>query len=156
MTSMRFNHLELTMEPGVLDDAGRRALSEFYGDLFGWTGMDVYLFDQSCLFLEIDDDHFILCAEGDDYMRAPGYDHLGLLLDNAAAVEECLAKAKEWQTRDSRVQINDAGPPPNTKPKPNGLPASLQNVKVRAFKLKFMLPIWFDVQSIQRLAPAPA
>jgi len=62
----RFNHMELTFPPGGLDEATRRDIAAFYGEMFGWSGFDVELFDQKNFLLAGDDasQSFILLAGG--------------------------------------------------------------------------------------------
>ena len=135
---MRFNHMELTFEPGTLDAACRHDINEFYGDMFGWNGHDIELLDQKCFFLSVDEGQFILCAESPKYMQSKGYDHLGLLFDDRAEIDERLAKAKAWQAKDDRVQIKEYED------------LVTGGVTVHAFYVKYLLPIWFDVQVIER------
>ena len=45
---MRFNHMELTFPVGTLDDAFRKEVDAFYGDVFGWTGVDTEVVGQLC------------------------------------------------------------------------------------------------------------
>jgi hypothetical protein len=75
-------------------------------------------------------------------MSSPGYDHLGVLQESRAEVDELLEKCRAYQARDSRVRINEyedlASP----------------NLTVHAFYVKYQLPIWFDVQSMERAAGA--
>ena len=134
---MRFNHVEFTFEPGTLDAARRRDINEFYGDLFGWEGHDIELHGQTCFYVTVDADHFILCAESKRFMQAPGYDHLGLLVDTREEVDALLAKAKEWQARDARVQIEE---------RPELVAGG---VTLHAFYVKHLMPIRFDVQVIE-------
>jgi hypothetical protein len=134
---MRFNHLELTFEPGTLDAARRDDINAFYGDLFGWAGHDIELHGQKCFYVTVDADHFILCAESTKFMRSTGYDHLGLLVDSREEVDALLAKAKEWQARDDRIQIEE---------RPELVAGG---VILHAFYVKHLLPIWFDVQVIE-------
>ncbi|MDQ1384018.1 MAG: hypothetical protein QOG65_1397, partial [Actinomycetota bacterium] len=103
----RFNHMELTVEPGSLDDAARRDIAAFYGEMFNWTGHDVELFDKRNFLLTGDDgsQHFILLAESKRFMQAPGYDHLGVLCDTREEVDELLERAKRWRDKDDRVKI---------------------------------------------------
>jgi hypothetical protein len=136
----RFNHMELTFERGTLDDDRRRDIAAFYGEMFGWSGFDVELFDQRNFLLAADDgaQHFILLAEADDFMRAPGYDHLGILCDTREEVDELLERARRWQEKDDRVQILE-------------FPKDLVQgpVTVHAFYVRYLLPIQFDVQCIE-------
>jgi hypothetical protein len=142
MTNMRFNHMELTFEPGTLDGACRHDIAEFYGDLFDWEGRDLELLGQKCFFISVDSGQFILCAESPKYMQSTGYDHLGLLFDSRADVDERLRKAKAWQARDERVQIKEYDD------------LDTETAVVHAFYVKYLLPIWFDVQVIEHKAGA--
>ena len=71
-------------------------------------------------------------------MQSNGYDHLGLLFDDRAEIDERLAKAKTWQAKDDRVQIKEYED------------LVTGGVTVHAFYVKYLLPIWFDVQVIER------
>jgi hypothetical protein len=136
----RFNHMELTFARGALDDAARRDIGAFYGEMFGWSGFDVELFGQRNFLLAADDgaQHFILLAEADEPMRAPGYDHLGILCDTREEVDELLERAKRWRDKDGRVRITEF---------PNDLVQG--PVTVHAFYVRYLLPIQFDVQCIE-------
>lgn len=136
MASMRFNHMELTLPKGTLDPKFRSDAAAFYGELFGWQTMDIDLLGQSCLYLQVDDGQFLLLAESEKPISSPGYDHLGLLLEERADVDALLEKCLDFQKRDDRVAIKryddlEQGP-----------------VTVRAFYVRYLLPIYFDVQSI--------
>ena len=136
----RFNHMELTFAPGTLDDAARRDIAGFYGEMFNWTGRDVELFDKRNFLLMGEDgsQHFILLAESKKYMQSPGYDHLGVLCDTREEVDELLERAKRWRDKDDRVKIlefdHDLVQGPTT---------------VHAFYVRYLLPIQFDVQVIE-------
>jgi hypothetical protein len=91
----------------ALDDATRKDIGAFYGEMFGWSGFDVELFDQTNFLLAGDDgsQHFILLAEADKPMSSPGYDHLGILCDTREEVDELLERARRWREKDDRVKI---------------------------------------------------
>ena len=136
MPNMRFNHMELTFPRGGLDDATRADITRFYGDVLGWNTFDVPLLDQLTYYLSPDDGQFILLAESDKPISSPGYDHLGLLLDSRDEVDELLEQCKKFQANDDRMKIKEykdivQGP-----------------VTVRAFYVKYLLPIYFDIQYI--------
>lgn len=131
----RFNHMELTLPLGQLDEH-RADIAYFYGDLFGWESLDVPILGQVGLLLRTDPEtsQFILVTEQRKHLESPGYDHLGLLYDTREEVDGLLAKTKQWQEKDDRVQIKEyedlvSGP-----------------VTTHAFYVKHLLPIWFDVQ----------
>jgi len=91
-----------------------------------------------------DEGQFILVAEHDKPLSAPGYDHLGLLCDTREDVDEILEQCTQWQEKDNRLRLKVY----------NDLVTG--NVVVHAFYVKYLLPIWFDVQCIERTSgPAP-
>jgi hypothetical protein len=134
----RFNHMELTVPKGALEK-GRDEIKTFYADLFGWDALDVPILKQTGLLLRTDPEtsQFILVTEQRQHMASPGFDHLGLLCDTRAEVDALLARAKDWQKRDARVEIKEyedlvSGP-----------------VTTHAFYVRYLLPIWFDVQVLE-------
>jgi len=136
---MRFNHMELTLPTGTLDDVFRKEVDDFYGEVFGWTGVDTEVVGQLChVLLTGEGGDFILLAESDDPIRSPGYDHLGLLQSTRAEVDELLARCRRRQERDERVGIKEY------KDLVTG------DLVVHAFYVKHLLPIWFDVQCMER------
>ncbi len=136
---MRFNHMELTFAPGTLDDVFRKEVDAFYGDVFGWTGLDTEVVGQLChILLTRDGGDFILLAEGTRFMQSPGYDHLGLLQGTRDEVDDLLDRCKRWREKDDRVQIKEYED------------LMTGDLVVHAFYVKYLLPIYFDVQCMER------
>ena len=140
----RFNHMELTLPQGELD-AHREAIARFYSDLFEWESLDVPILGQQGLLLRTDAEtsQFILVTEQSRHMQSPGYDHLGLLYETRSEVDDLLERTRHWQSRDPRVEIKEyddlvTGP-----------------VTTRAFYVRYLLPIWFDIQ-VQEFADGSA
>ena len=136
----RFNHVELTVAPGALDATLRADLAAFYGDVLGWDchDLDVPEIPGMQFIMHVDDGQFILVAEHERPMSSPGYDHLGLLYETRAEVDEVLATCQALQERDPRMQLklyDDSVYPTAT---------------IHAFYFKYLLPIWLDVQVIER------
>jgi predicted enzyme related to lactoylglutathione lyase len=134
---MRFNHMELTFARGTLTDAFREEVDAFYGSVFGWKATDADVVGQSCHILLPDDDQFILLAESGKPMSSPGFDHLGLLQDTRAEVDDLLEACKRYQDKDDRVQIQEYED------------LKYPQLTVHAFYVKHLLPIYFDVQSME-------
>jgi hypothetical protein len=135
--------MELTLPEGALEGA-RAEIKSFYADLFGWDALDVPILKQTGLLLRSDPEtsQFILVTEQRAHMTSPGFDHLGLLCDTRAEVDALLARAKAWRERDGRVEIKEyddlvTGP-----------------VTTHAFYVRYLLPIWFDVQVLEYAAGA--
>ena len=135
---MRFNHMELTFARGTLDDTMRAGVDAFYGSIFGWRGSDVDVVGQHAHYLHVDDGQFILLAESGKPMSSPGYDHLGLLQETRDEVDRLLDQCKRYQDKDDRVQIKEYED------------LVTGNLTVHAFYVKYLLPIYFDVQCLER------
>ena len=136
--AMRFNHMELTFARGTLTDEFRGAVDDFYGSVFGWKATDTDVVGQRCHILLPDPDQFILLAESSKPMSSPGFDHLGLLQDTRAEVDELHEACKSYGERDDRVQIQEYED------------LEYPGLTVHAFYVKYLLPIYFDVQSMER------
>jgi hypothetical protein len=135
---MRFNHMELTFPIGSLTQECREEIDAFYGSVFGWTALDTEVVGQSCHLLMPDPHQFILLAESKKPMSSPGYDHLGLLQDTRQEVDDLLSSCERYAEKDDRVTIqryDDLVYP---------------GLTIHAFYVKYLLPIFFDVQSMER------
>ena len=133
---MRFNHMELTFGRGGLDEDTRADINRFYGDIFNWRCAPYELFGQlGHIMLPPDGDQFILLMEVDDPIHSPSYDHLGLLLDSRQEVDDVLEHCRRFQEKDDRVQIKEFDD------------IVLPEITQRAFYVRYILPIWFDVHS---------
>jgi len=144
MARMRFNHMELSFPSGTLTQGFRDDVDAFYCGVLGWESLDTEVVGQSCHLLRPDDGQFILLAEGAEPISSPGYDHLGLLLDTRAEVDSVLAECQAFRAKDQRLRIKEyddlVGP----------------TVTVHAFYVKYLLPIWFDVQCMEWPGGGPA
>ena len=136
--AMRFNHMEMTFPIGSLTKSFREEIDAFYGSVFGWSALDTEVVGQSCHLLMPDQEQFILLAESDKPMSSPGYDHLGLLQETRQDVDDLLDACERYAEKDDRVMIKryeDLVYP---------------ELIVHAFYVKYLLPIYFDVQSMER------
>ena len=138
MPALRFNHMELTVEKGALD-AWRDDLKRFYGEVFGFEALDVPILKQTGLLLRTDPEtsQFLLVTEASEPLRSPGYDHLGFLYETRAEVDALHEEIRKRQAQDDRIEIKEYDD------------LVTGGVTVRAFYVRFGLPIWFDVQCIE-------
>ena len=136
---MRFNHMELTFPVGTLTTDLREEIDAFYGSIFGWKGFDTDVVGQSCHLLMPDADQFILLAESDRPMSSPGYDHLGLLQDTRQEVDDSLGRVRAPTPR------RTIGCPSN-----GTRSSSIPGLTSTPLSAKYLLPIYFDVQSMER------
>jgi hypothetical protein len=140
MTTMRFNHMELTFPKGTFTDEFQADVESFYGGVLGWDVMQTKVLKLDAYLLRPDDGQFILLAEADKHLQSPGLDHLGLLMESREEVDEMLERCHRFRDKDERCQILEF------KDLVTG------SVVVHAFYVKYLLPIWFDVQVIEHEA----
>jgi hypothetical protein len=139
MAEMRFNHMELTFPRGTLTQEFRDEVDAFWGGVFGWTGVDTEVVGQLChILLSEEAQQFILLAESNKPIQSPGYDHLGLLFSTRAEVDDKLDECKRFQEKDDRVQIREYDD------------LVTGDLTTHAFYVKYLLPIYFDVQCMER------
>jgi hypothetical protein len=134
---MRFNHMELTFGRGALDAEMRADIDRFYGDVLNWRCNPYELFGQTGHILVPDEGQFILLMEVDEPIHSPSYDHLGLLLETRQEVDDVLEACQRYQEKDDRLQLklfDDIVTP---------------RVTQRAFYVRYLLPIWFDVCTLE-------
>jgi len=134
----------VALPPGALDDVTRSEIAHFYGDVFGWHSLDVAILGQKGLLLRTDEEtsQFVLVVESKKPVSVPGYDHLGLLLETRAEVDRVLEAVRSHRARDERVQIKEYED------------LVQGDVTVHAFYVRYLLPIWFDVQCMEWKAGA--
>lgn len=144
MPAFRFNHMELTLPKGALDEAARDEIKRFYGEVFEMEALDVPILGQLGLLLRTDPEtsQFLLLTEQEKHLSSPGYDHLGFLFDTRDEVDQRLEAVRKWRERDERVQIKEYED------------LVTGDVTTHAFYVRFLLPIWFDVQCIEGMNPS--
>ena len=89
--------------------------------------------------MTLQNDGFILLAENDKPLSSPSFDHLGLLMDTRVEVDEMLEACRRYQDKDARVEIIDFDAKDLVMP----------TLTVHAFYVRFLLPIYFDVQCME-------
>jgi hypothetical protein len=136
--------MELTVAKGGLDAKTRADIARFYAELFGFEALDVPILGQLGLLLRTDPEtsQFLLITEARDPLQAAGFDHLGFLVESRDRVDALLAQCHVWRARDARLQLKQYED------------LTQAGVTVHAFYVKFLLPIWFDVQHIDYAAGA--
>lgn len=133
----RFNHIALSLPADALDAAGRAAIVEFYGDLFGANEYEEMTRDRAQLVmgLHTHEQFFFLVAE-DEPMRAPRMDHVGLSVSTIADFEEVARRAAAWKERlPDEVEL--------IAPSSEDYAGVL---RLRSFYVRYRLPIMVEVQ----------
>ena len=138
MPQARFNHIALSMPPGSLAEY-RADIEKFYGgvlgaNVFDYEGVGGYMivsFDEG-----FPSQSFVL-DESEDYMQAPGFDHVGLEFETYEEVDEIIAACKEFKKSDDRIQVDEF-----SDGKDDGY-------EYRACYVKYLLPMRLDIQALK-------
>jgi hypothetical protein len=164
----RYNHLELTVPRGSLDDGGKKKIVAFYNELFGWVealppapGEGVELSEQQRHFLamlsapgflamrcspDMPDQSFIL-SEADVALDAGSGgipSHAGLLMNSFEELDAVYAKIKAMQESDPEIEtMNEDKMRLDEHPEHTDLAN-------RGFYLRYRSALWWDVQYIDR------
>src|SRR3954449_9804751 len=102
----RLNHVAMSMPADALDDAGREAITRFYGDVFGWQEYDILTQDRRRLVMRVHtDEQFVFLIADDDPMKAPRLDHFGMSVGSLDEFEELYAKVQRKAASDSEVDV---------------------------------------------------
>ncbi len=130
-----FNHVAMSVPARLLDADGRKALLDFYGDVFGWTEMPTLTEDGRRLVLRAHShEQFVFLVAGDEPMRAPEGDHFGLSVRTAAELDAILERARAWRERDPRVVVTERQVEDH------------RVLKLHSFYVGFLLPLRVEVQ----------
>ena len=139
----RLNHVAITMDPTLLDDAGRAELLDFYGDVFGWTegdntgeaGNPLILYTGAFA-------QFVYLLPGDPYLQAPAMDHFGVQVASLDQLQAIVDKAKARQARDERVTVIDVHARTTQGP--------THDYTLTSAYIGFVLPLLVELQHLER------
>ena len=137
------NHVAISMDPALLDDAGRAELLDFYGDVFGWTegdntgeaGNPLILYTGAFA-------QFIYLLPGDPYLQAPAMDHFGVQVASLEQLQSIVDKAKARQARDERVTLIDVHARTTQGP--------AHDYTLTSAYIGFVLPLLVELQHLER------
>ena len=103
------NHVAISVDADVLDEAGRAALLDFFGEVFGWVEGDNSTERGNPLILYTGElrQYLYLLPAADDFLRAPRLDHFGLEIASVDELVAILDRAKAYREKDDRVTIID-------------------------------------------------
>ena len=143
----RLNHVAVAVDAALLDEAGRKDILDFYGDVFGWTEGDNTGEEGNPLILYTGAfAQFIYLLPGDpktgEHMVTPALDHFGLQVPTLEALETTLDRAKAYATHDERVRIIDRDRRTTHGP-------THDYILTNAY-IGFLLPLMVELQHLER------
>ena len=106
----RFNHVAMSLPADSLDEENRKLRADFYGDVFGFYDLPMMTIDRKRQVFQVHNIEqflFLIADDGGESMSCPRLDHFGLSVATEGELDDILARAKQWQARDDRVDIID-------------------------------------------------
>ena len=140
----RLNHVAISVDATIMDEAGRAALLDFFSSVFGWTEGDNSTEKGNPLILYTGEfGQFIyLLPAADEFMVTPNMDHFGLEVSSMEEMVEILRRVKAYQGRDERVRFTEIG---NMVTHHEDKEYTLSNAYIW-----FLLPLWIELQYVER------
>jgi len=134
----KFNHVAMSVPADLLDADGRKALLEFYGDVFGWQELPTETEDKRKLvMMAYEFGQFVFLIADKSPMDCPRMDHFGMSVDTMEQLDDFLAKAKKFKERDDRVDIVEK------HVDDHGV------LKLTSFYVRYLLPLMIEVQHFE-------
>jgi hypothetical protein len=133
----RFNHVAMSLPADQLDETHRKQRADFYDDVFGFADLPMMTIDRKRQVFQVHhlEQFLFLIAEDDgSYMTCPRLDHFGLSVGAERELDDILARAKQWQARDDRVDIIDK------KTDDHGMLA------ITSIYVRYLLPMMVEIQ----------
>jgi len=138
----RLNHVAVSLDPAVLDDAGRAEILRFYGDVFGWTEGDNTMEKGNPLIMYTGTfGQFVYLLPAEPHLVAPPLDHFGLQVATIAELEAIVGRARAYQAHDDRVRIIDI--------EARTFPGPAQDYTLTSAYIGFLMPLMVELQHLE-------
>jgi hypothetical protein len=146
--SPRINHVAISVDADLMDEAGRAALLDFFSEIFGWVEGDNSTEKGNPLILytgTLGQFLYLLPAK-DEFMVTPNMDHFGMEVSSMEEMTEILERVKAYKAKDDRVRFTDVG-------------AMVTRYGEKEYTLSntyiwFLLPLWIELQYIEQRSGA--
>ena len=144
----RINHVAISVDADLMDEAGRAALLDFFSEVFGWTEGDNSTEKGNPLILytgSLGQFLYLLPARG-EFMVTPNMDHFGMEVCSMEEMTEILERVKAYKAKDDRVRFTEVG-------------AMVTKYGEKQYTLSnayiwFLIPLWMELQHIEELTGA--
>jgi hypothetical protein len=142
----RINHVAISVDADLMDEAGRAALLDFFSEVFGWVEGDNSTEKGNPLILytgSLGQFLYLLPAKN-EFMVTPNMDHFGLEVSSMEEMAELLERVKTYKAKDDRVRFTEVG----TMVTRYG---EKQYTLTNAY-IWFVIPLWIELQHIAQRA----
>ncbi|HVS69229.1 MAG TPA: hypothetical protein VHE56_11805, partial [Mycobacteriales bacterium] len=131
----RFNHVAMTVPAELLDEEGRKAILDFYGEVFGWQELPTETVDRKRLvMMAYEFGQFVFIEADDKPMSTNVIDHYGMSVSTLDQLEDFYAKAKAYSERDDRTVLEER------------MLDDFGMLELHAFYVRHILPLKIEVQ----------
>ena len=135
----RLNHVAMSLPADALDAEGRKAITTFYSDVFGWLEYDMLTQDRRRLVLRVhSDEQFVFLIADDAPMTAPRLDHFGLSVGTIDEFEELYDKVQQKAASDPEVDVVE-----------RDLDEYEGYLKLHNFYVRYKLPMMVEIQHFE-------
>jgi hypothetical protein len=125
----------MSVPASLLGEAGRHDIVDFYSQVFGWKELPTETVDgHKLVMMAYTIDQFVFLIADDPPMVAPVLDHFGMGVATMEELDEFLARARVYASKDSRVRIIDK----KTENHPG--------IALTSFYVGYLLPMMVEVQ----------
>jgi hypothetical protein len=138
----RINHVAISVDAELMDEAGRAALLDFFSEIFGWIEGDNSTEKGNPLILYTGTmgQFLYLLPAHDEFMVTPNMDHFGMELASLEELHEILERVKAYKAKDDRVRLTEVG-------------AMVTQYGDKQYTLSnayiwFIIPLWIELQHI--------
>ncbi len=130
-----FNHVAMSMPADLLDEANRKDICDFWGEVFGFTEMPTMTLDRKRLILScVHWDQFNFLIADDDPMRCPRMDHFGLSVGTYQEIQALEGRIRDYRARDPRVDLIDLHMDDQGR------------IKIHSLYVRYILPMMCEIQ----------
>jgi hypothetical protein len=140
----RINHVAISVDADLMDEAGRAALLDFFSEIFGWTEGDNSTEKGNPLILytgSLGQFLYLLPAK-DEFMVTPNMDHFGMEVSSMNELTEILERVKAYKAKDDRVRFTEVG---SMVTRYENKQYTLTNAYIW-----FLIPLWIELQHIEQ------
>jgi hypothetical protein len=135
----RMNHVAMSMPADALDADGRKAITDFYGDVFGWLEYDMLTQDRRRLVMRVhSDEQFVFLIAEDEPMKCPRLDHFGLSVGTLDEFEELYKKVQDKAAADPDVDVVE-----------RDIDEYEGYLKLHNFYVRYKLPMMVEIQHFE-------
>lgn len=142
----RLNHVAISVDAELMDEAGRAALLNFFSEVFGWTEGDnsTEKGNPLILYTGSSGQFLYLLPAKDEFMVTPQMDHFGLEVSSLEELHEILARVKTYKEKDDRVRFTEVG----------AMTTAFEDKRYTLSNayIWFVIPMWIELQHIAQVA----